>query len=68
MSQGVDFKNIKICVILPICEEGSNKVTNKRTSSVSSTYSNPIVDFDSSIDSTCFSKSFISFTIKSLEK
>ncbi len=54
-----ELKNKKICVILPICDDDTD---NLRLNEIGS------MNYEASIDSTCFSKPIISFTVNSLEK
>lgn len=61
-----DLENISITVILPICD--FNHTKTRASNGNPKNVQNFHVDYESSIDSLCFSKPLISFTINSLKK
>lgn len=69
--QRLDLENIRVCVILPVCEWGTGGRSSKRISSgvnSSSSGKSGHLAYESTIDSTCFAKPLISFTLNSFEK
>lgn len=64
MEQRSELENVKVCVVLPLFD--SNRLNHSRNSTGNG--SNLIIDYESTFDSTCFSKPLISFTINSFER
>ena len=59
MSEKNELENLSVCVLLPISELESS--VNKKA--------NPFhVGYECAIDSVCFSKPFVYYTIKEIEK
>ena len=54
------LRNKRIAVLLPICDNDKNSINSK--------WDGTHVNYESSVETTCFSKPIISFTINSLEK
>ncbi len=75
--QRLELENIRVCVILPICDVGATGRANlaaKRASTGSGsgggngTHTKSNVNYEATIESTFFSKPLISFTINAFER
>lgn len=63
-----DLEQKSVSVILPICDNLKTAKLRTSSGSLKSNVQNSPIDYESSIESTCFSKPLISFTINSLKK
>ncbi len=63
-----DVEHKSVSVILPICDYPKTTKLRASGGNLKNNVHNNQIDFESSIESTCFSKPLISFTINSLKK